>query len=218
MRQWKVLTADRRSPTYKTLWPPDGEWAPHVDGTVELRQRGYHYLPGMAVIGWLREGLLAEVESCPEHEPKIEGGLACSCGLRVLHTWPLDARVLRLFACDCAERALTRERERGREPAPRSWRAVEVARLFAEGKATRAELYAAAYDYAAYAAYDYAAYDYAAANAAAYAAYAAADAAANAAAAYAAADAAANAAAYAREAEREWQYGRLLNLTGAGKP
>ena len=57
---------------------------------------------------------------------------------------PLDAgRVLREFACDCAERALLREREAGREPDPRSWAAVEAARRFARGEATAEELDAA---------------------------------------------------------------------------
>jgi hypothetical protein len=63
---------------------------------------------------------------------------------------------LRLFACDCAERALKRERKAGREPSLASWHAVKVGRAFVEGKATREELYAAAAaaaaDAAAYAA------------------------------------------------------------------
>ena len=55
----------------------------------------------------------------------------------------MDARTQRIFACDCAERALGRERDAGREPDARSWRAVEVSRLYAGGKATDAELDAA---------------------------------------------------------------------------
>ena len=50
---------------------------------------------------------------------------------------------LRLFACDCAERALHRERKVGRGPDRRSWNAVAVARKFARGAATRKELIAA---------------------------------------------------------------------------
>jgi len=52
-------------------------------------------------------------------------------------------RIARLFACDCAERALLREREKGREPAPASWAAIEVARRFAAGEAPLDELVAA---------------------------------------------------------------------------
>jgi nucleoid-associated protein YgaU len=95
---------------------------------------------------------------------------------------------LRTFAVKCAERALTRERERGREPDPRSWEAVRIARLAIDDRSptildqlARARFAAAdAADaaYAAYAAADAAyAADAAAADAAADAAYAAADAA-----------------------------------------
>jgi hypothetical protein len=48
--------------------------------------------------------------------------------------------LMRLFACDCAERALISEREAGREPDERSWTAVAVARRYALGEATDAEL------------------------------------------------------------------------------
>ena len=52
-------------------------------------------------------------------------------------------RLARLYACDCAQRALERERTQGREPDPRSWKAIEVSRKFACGEATKAELDAA---------------------------------------------------------------------------
>lgn len=48
--------------------------------------------------------------------------------------------IARMFAADCAERALSRERKAGREPDSRSWKAVEVARRFATGDATAAKL------------------------------------------------------------------------------
>ena len=50
---------------------------------------------------------------------------------------------LRAFACDVAEEALTRVRERGREPDARSWQAIAVARRYNEGAATKEELAAA---------------------------------------------------------------------------
>jgi len=46
----------------------------------------------------------------------------------------------RLFACDCAERALMRERDADREPNKRSLVAVEVSRRYAMGEATGEEL------------------------------------------------------------------------------
>ena len=55
----------------------------------------------------------------------------------------LDDPRRRLFACDCAERALGRERDAGHELDPRSWAAVEVARRYARGEATDEELAAA---------------------------------------------------------------------------
>ncbi len=58
--------------------------------------------------------------------------------------WMADAtKVLHEFACWCAERALLREREAGREPDPRSWRAIEVKRAWISGEATDDELRAA---------------------------------------------------------------------------
>lgn len=62
----------------------------------------------------------------------------------VLREKLIDAMILRLFAADCADRALLRERAAGREPAAASWAAVEVARRYARGQATDAELAAVA--------------------------------------------------------------------------
>ena len=119
----------------------------------------------------------------------------------VLHKGVIDDRTLRLFACDCAERALERERKAGRKPHADSWKAIEVARRFADGKATTKELeaarsaaYAAAYANPAYANPAYANPAYAAAYSAA----------------YAAADAAADA------AERRWQVERLVEMLKGG--
>ena len=61
----------------------------------------------------------------------------------VLREELIPARTLRLFACDCARRALERERSAGREPDPRSWTAVEVAERYARGEATEDDLAAA---------------------------------------------------------------------------
>ena len=125
---------------------------------------------------------------------------------------------LRIFACNCADRALARVKN----PDQRSLDAVKIAKRYAEGKATKDELNAAAADAAA------------AADDAAYAAAADVDAA-DAAAAYAAADAA-YAAAYAADAadvdaadaaaaaayadatyEREVQIQELIKLTETGE-
>ena len=57
-----------------------------------------------------------------------------------MRSLPGHDREWRLYACDCAERALLREREAGREPDPASWSAVEVSRRFAVGEAAEEEL------------------------------------------------------------------------------
>jgi len=127
----------------------------------------------------------------------------------------IPEKTLHTLSCDFADRALLREREAGREPDPRSWRAVAVKRLWIDGQATDDELRAAraaaweaageAAGEAARAAAREAAW-VAAREAAWEAAWEAALAAARAA--WEAALAAARAAA--REAEREWQLARAL--------
>jgi hypothetical protein len=68
-------------------------------------------------------------------------------GTRRTVAWALTERqtdrVLRRFACDVAEGALRSARSAGREPDPRSWAAIEVARRNAVGRATDEELAAA---------------------------------------------------------------------------
>jgi hypothetical protein len=121
----------------------------------------------------------------------------------VLRKELIPAKTLRLFACACAERALKRERNAGREPDARSWEAVKTSRRYARGKATAEEL-AAAWAAARAAAWD-AARD--AARAAAWAAG------------WAAAGAAAWAAGWdaARDAEYQWQKRALLRLLGLNR-
>ena len=133
-----------------------------------------------------------------------------------VETW--NERTARLFACDCAQKAM----DLVGSPDPRSLTAIEVARRYAQGKATRDELAAAraaARDVAldatldaAWAAARDAALDaaWAAARAAAWAAWAAAG--------TTAWDAAAVAVADAADAARKWQTERLMQyLRGVAK-
>jgi len=144
-RLWKVLGPERQSLVSGTRFKyPARAWTKHLD-PAQLREcaHGYHYCQGTDVLEWLAEGLLCEVKPCPKHEPLRGDGKSMTCRLRIVHTYRLNARLLRLFACDCAERALRRVRRAGREPDPRSWEAVKVARRFADGKATAKQLDAA---------------------------------------------------------------------------
>ena len=61
----------------------------------------------------------------------------------------ITSKSLQIFACDCAFRALTREREAGREPDERLWKANTIARAYAMGRADRNELRNAAAEAAA---------------------------------------------------------------------
>ena len=71
-RLWKVLTTDRQ-PTVSgstMRYPADGKWTRHLSpAKLAVCQWGYHYCEGRQILGWLREGLLCEIEPCPEHEP-----------------------------------------------------------------------------------------------------------------------------------------------------
>ena len=149
----------------------------------------------------------------------------------------MDARTQRIFACDCAERALMRESEAGREPDAWSWNAIAVSRRFAYGSATSEELdaaysaaSAAVWDAASAAAWDAAsaaardAASAAARDAACAAAWDAACAAARDAACAAARDAACAAACdaasaasrdAARDAERAWQLAHAIEMIEA---
>ena len=64
---------------------------------------------------------------------------------RLLRQLAWDDRIARHFACDCAERALKRERKAGRDSDKRSRETIRVARRFANGLASMDEL-AAAWD------------------------------------------------------------------------
>jgi len=204
--QWHLPTADG-----------PGEWMPAIRGALDPCRNGYHLCRASDLVNWIGpaifiaeyDGDRVDVNDTDESKVVVRRARLVS---RV-ENW--DAQVARLFACDCAERALNRERERGREPDPRSWESIAVARRFARGEATQEEL-AAAWDAAwdaARAAARAAAGD--AARAAAWdAARDAARAAAWDAARAAAWDAAGDAA---RDAERQWQSKRLYWYL-AGQP
>jgi len=185
-------------------WAP-GEWMPEIQGDLEPCYNGYHLCRKNNLIRWLgpaifvaeyRGEMVEAVEKLVVREARL---------LYPLKAW--DERTARLFACDCAEHVSHLfEQKYPEDTRPRN--AIEVARRFANGEATREELtaaWAAAGDAARDAARD-------AAWAAAWdAAWAAASAAARAAAgdaAWAAAGAAAGDAAWA--AEQAWQTENLF--------
>ena len=188
-----------------------------VTGPIEPCRTGLHgSVRAIDVLEYAPGPLVCRVEHGGEIVHHADGTKLASSERRLL--WTADAtKALRLFACWSAERALLRERKAGREPDSRSWNAIAVARLFAEGKASIQDL-AAAWAAARAAAWD-AAWDathLATAGAAARAAAGAAAGAAARAAAWDAARAAARDAAGA--AEREIQNAKLEEMLLALEP
>ena len=109
------------------------------EGELELCQSGYHssptwydclaYAPGpMACIVEISGETIREKSKSVSRARKLINAVDAS-------------RELRLFACDCAERAMTRANWKDE----RSWNAIRVARLYAEGNATEQELKSAAW-------------------------------------------------------------------------
>ena len=124
--------------------PQAGDTLTH-DGVMEPCVSGLHASErAIDALGYALGAMVARIELRGEMLP--HGNPPDKVVARERHylTGYVDAtRVLHEFACDCATQALERERVAGREPDPRSWRAVEVKRAWLDGKATDAELTAA---------------------------------------------------------------------------
>lgn len=136
-------------------WPlptqlPDGSWEPgrwqRRITAIKPCERGYHLCREQDLLWWIGPALWeAEADG-----PSIEHGSAATANskvvvararlLRPVTKW--NERTARLFAADCAEQVLPLfERVRHGDDRPRQ--AIAVARAYADGAATRAELHAA---------------------------------------------------------------------------
>lgn len=146
MIYYKVLNEDGTSCHGGSgRWPlpvdgTPGEWI-EVPGPIFLCEAGtLHLCRRQDVIYWLGPCIY-----------EAETGAAVVIGAdkigttkaRLLRLLPWDEWMARLFACDCAERALALLRMRGLPLDPRSSAAVQIARRYAEGQATVEELTAA---------------------------------------------------------------------------
>ena len=120
----------------------DGTWTPgearEVRGPLVPCENGLHLCRGDQLLDWL--GPRISVAEYDTREPALDpGDKIVVTRARLPRGTPWDERIARHFACDCAERALARLSR----PDPRSVEAVQVARAYADGQATGAELYAA---------------------------------------------------------------------------
>lgn len=186
MKLYKVLSADGKSchggyaewhlPTGKR----PGKWMPPIDGELEPCSNGYHVCRRGQLMEWLGEAIY----ECESRGERINAGDKIVVReVRLVKRIKWDDRISRLFACDCAERALKYASPVDVETLRES---IAVARRYANWDVTVEELTAAE------AAWD-AAWD---------AAWAAAR---------AARSAAGDAARAARSAERKWQTRRLFD-------
>jgi hypothetical protein len=110
-------------------------------GRIALCERGYHSSPSWLDALQYASGPIACVVDVSKPAAK-DGDKQVSRRRTLLSAFNAE-RELRLFAADCAARALGRERHQGREPDPRSWRAVKVAIRWALGLEPSAEWEAA---------------------------------------------------------------------------
>jgi hypothetical protein len=113
---------------------------PEVEGELEPCVNGYHVVTLEQLPDWLGERIF-EVEVGKEILPDDDKSVVRTCRLtRECTGW--NERTARLFACDCAEHVLSLyEAKYPDDDRPR--KAIEVARRYAEGTATREALAAA---------------------------------------------------------------------------
>jgi hypothetical protein len=137
---WKVL-----GPDWYTCdggagrWPEPGEWFV-VDPPLVMYWHGIHLCRRQDLVYWLGEEIW---ETECEGEVLEQYDMICAGRARLvrhLETW--TDRTARLFACDCAERLLPiYEKKYPDDKRPRQ--AIETARRYAEGLASKEELDAA---------------------------------------------------------------------------
>ena len=119
-----------------------GRWMKPI-ANIKMCTRGYHLVAAAQITQWLTadDNLICEAEPRGEYLGPY-GGKVCCTSARILRVvGKCSAKMLRLFACDCAERALAHVAE----PDSRSIAAIAVARRFANGEVTADQL-AAAWD------------------------------------------------------------------------
>jgi len=139
---YKILNEDGSARMGNGKWPlpangKPGEWL-RVDGKLLPCENGLHLCRRKDLLSWLGPVIWTaeyrgdDLTVCDDKIVVREARL-----IGRLTTW--NEKTARLFACDCAERALSRIKD----PDPRSTNAIKVTRLFAKMEATKEELAAA---------------------------------------------------------------------------
>ncbi len=140
---YKFLTAEMRSPI-GTSQPWEIGLTVRVEGPLVPCENGLHGWPISGLLNLTAERLV-RVEVGAEyvwHGEGVERKIVARAMTPAELIEAYNDRTLRLFAADCAERVLPLfERQQPNDDRPR--RAIETARRFANGEATRDELAAA---------------------------------------------------------------------------
>ena len=137
-RYYKFLNPNRE-PIYGTgQWPEPGVWAPEIGAVVPCAS-GYHACTVDQLVGWVGPELW-EVEY--DQPPQTHGNKVVGSRARLVTRIDRWNDTQRLFAADCAEHVfhLFEEQHPG-DDRPRH--AIEVARLYAAGRADATDLAAA---------------------------------------------------------------------------
>jgi hypothetical protein len=133
MTIYKWLKADNSAPIGKGKWTP-GRWR-SVKGKLIPCENGLHLCRPQDLIHHISERLwIVEIDASDLVEATDKIVVRRACIVHPVNT--INDVTLRLFACDCAERANSNYRT--------NLETIEVARRYAHGKATDEELSAAA--------------------------------------------------------------------------
>lgn len=117
-------------------WNP-GKWMPKLEGHMTLSSRGYYLLDNKNLLPFL-DDVIYEAEPSSEF---LKDGIGILCrSVRLLHRMEWNNKMACLFACDCAERALQIYEEYYPDNKIPHY-AIEIARLYIKGEATKDELH-----------------------------------------------------------------------------
>ena len=114
-----------------------------MTGKLVICQRGYHSSPTpWDGLQYAQGNVLCLVEIPTPTKANTQDDKQVTRSRKLIRAINVE-HDLRAFACEVAEEALTKERERGREPDARSWEAIAVARRYTGGEVSKEELDAA---------------------------------------------------------------------------
>ena len=135
MKAYKFLKDDCKSGKGNEPAWKEGETRT-LDGEIEMCVKGYHASPSWLDALVYTPGSMACIVDLVNPVKDGDKWVSNTCTIVKM----VDAtKIFRIFACDCAERAL----KRANVTDARSWNAIKISRLYNNGQATKDELAAA---------------------------------------------------------------------------